>query len=103
MDYAKLWNDLSVLLMILAGPFSGVVAAHQQKAGVWSLVLFGLVGLAIAVGVGMMSSKLAYRVLGSKTLPAGLQVLSYMFIPMLSLLLVVILPTLLAMMIYGRT
>jgi hypothetical protein len=97
------WADFSVLLMILAGPFSGVAAAHQHKAGVLSLILFGCVGLAVGFGIGQASSKLAYRVLGSKTLPAGLQFVSYMLIPMISLLLVILVPALLAMMIYGQT
>jgi hypothetical protein len=97
------WTDLSVLLMIIAGPFSGVTAAHQHKAGVVPLVFFGVAGLGVGVGVGMVSSKFAYRVLRSKTLPVGLQLVSYLCIPMLSLLLVALVPALLAMMIYGRT
>src|ERR1700756_1688068 len=96
------WTDLSVLLMILEGPLRGVDAAHQYTPGVWPLVVFGVLGLACGVGVGMASSKFAYRVLRSKTIPAGLQAVSYLFIPMLALLLVVVVPALLAMIIYGR-
>jgi hypothetical protein len=97
------WTDLCGLLMILAGPFSGVAAAHQHKAGALSLILFGAVGLAVGFGVGKVSSKCAYRILGSKKLPAGLQFASYMLVPTISLLLVIVVPALLAMMIYGQT
>jgi hypothetical protein len=95
--------DLSVLLMMLAGPFSGVVVAHQHKLGTPSLILFGLAGLVIGLGVGMLSSKVAYTILRSKKLPAGLQSIAYLFIPVFSLLLVLLAPALLAMVIYGRT
>ncbi len=96
------WTDFSCLLMILAGPLSGVAAAHQHKAGVLSLILFGVVGLAIGFGVGMIliSSKFAYRILRSKMLPNGLKFAAYMLVPMCSLLLVVLLPAMLAMMIW---
>jgi hypothetical protein len=96
------WNDLSVLLMVLAGPLSGVAAARHYHAGVGSLILLGVVGLVVGFGIGMASSKMAYRVLDSKTMPAGLQSSAYAFVPMLSLLLVMLVPPLLAMMIYGR-
>jgi uncharacterized membrane-anchored protein len=94
------WTDFSVLLMILAGPFSGVAAAHQHKAGVASLILFGVVGLAVGFGVGMISNKFAYRILRSKRLPEGLKFVAYMFTPMCSLLLVILLPAMLAVMIW---
>jgi|ERR1017187_438561 hypothetical protein len=97
------WTDLCGLLMILAGPCSGVAAAQQHKAGALSLILFGAVGLAIGFRVGMLSRKLSYRILGSKTLPAGLQFASYMLVPIVSLLLVILIPFLLAMIIYGQT
>lgn len=97
------WTDLCGLLMILAGPLSGVAAAHQHKAGALSLILFAVVGLFIGLGVGIVSSKLAYRILGSKTLPSSLQFVSYMLVPMGSLLLVVLAPSLLAMVVYGQT
>ena len=97
------WAGFSGLMMILAGPFSGVAAAHQHKVGASSLILFGIVGLVIGFGISMASSKIAYRVLASKTLPAGLQFAAYMFIPMFSLLLVIFVPALLAIMVYGQT
>jgi hypothetical protein len=84
--------------MMFAGPFIGVAAAHQHKAGVLSLILFGVVGLAVGFGVGMMSSKFAYRVLRSKALPHGLKFGAYMLISMCSLFLVILLPAMLAMM-----
>jgi hypothetical protein len=86
--------------MILVGPFSGVAAAHLHKAGVLSLILFGVVGLAIGLGVGMISSKFAYRILRSKMLPNGLKFAAYMFVPMCSLWLAALLPAMLAMMIW---
>jgi hypothetical protein len=97
------WTDLCGLLMMLAGPLSGVAAAHQHKAGIFSLVLFGAFGLAIAFQIGKTSSKLSYRILGSKTLPAGLQFVGYMSVPMISLLLVILIPALIVAMMYGRT
>jgi hypothetical protein len=58
------WTDLCGLLMILAGPCSGVAAAQQHKAGALSLILFGAVGLAIGFRVGMLSRKLSYQIIG---------------------------------------
>ena len=95
------WTDLCGLLMILAGPLSGVAAAHQHKAGPLSLIVFSVVGLAIGFGLGMLSSKLSYRILRSKTLPSGLRFVSYMLVPMASLFLVVLAPALLVMVVYG--
>ena len=97
------WTDLCLLLMVLAGPLSGVAAAYQHKAGAVSLFLFGAVGLAVGFGVGGASSKLSYRILDSKTLPAALQFAGYMLVPMISLLLVILIPALLVAMIYGHT
>lgn len=97
------WTDLSVLMMALAGPFIGAAAAHQHRAGIWSLILFGIVGLAVGVGVGIASSKCSYSVLDSKKVPAGLQFTAYLLIPALSLLLVILVPFLLAMIVFGRT
>jgi|SRR5262245_50818149 len=91
-------TDLARLLMIVLGPLSGfaaahqVAAAHQHKAGIWSLILFGVIGLVIGVGAGEVSSKVAYRVLCSKTLPLGLALAIYILIPLVSLLLVAVAP-----------
>jgi hypothetical protein len=95
------WTDLCGLLMLLAGPVSGFGAAHQHKAGITSLVLFTIIGLIVGVGLGQVSSKLAYSVLRSKTLPGGLQFFVYMFVPMAFLFAVLLVPALLVMMIYG--
>jgi hypothetical protein len=88
--------DLFMLLMVLAGPLSGVGAAHAHKAGILSLVVFGLIGLAIGVSVAVMSSKLAYSILRSKQLPAGVGLLFYSLVPLAGLLVVVFVPILLA-------
>jgi hypothetical protein len=85
-------TDLARLLMIVLGPLSGVAAAHQHKAGLLSLILFGIIGLLIGVGVGEVSSKVAYRVLCANTLPLGLTLAIYMLIPLVSLLLVAVAP-----------
>jgi hypothetical protein len=95
-------TDFSGLLMILAGPLSGVVAAHQHNGGVSSLILFGAIGFAVGLLVAMASSECSYRILGSKRVPAGLQFTSCMLVPMISLLLVILFPSFLATMVYGR-
>jgi hypothetical protein len=95
------WTDLSVLIMLVMGPFSGLCAAHQHKAGITSLVLFTIVGLIVGIGLGQVSRKLAYSVLRSKTFPGGLQFFVYMFVPMAFIFAVLLVPALLAMMIYG--
>jgi hypothetical protein len=97
------WTDLCGLLMILAGPVSAVATALQHKAGAASFMLFGVVGLAVGFQVGKVSSKLSYRILNSKTLPAGLQFAGYMLVPMISLLLVILIPVFLVTMAYGHT
>ena len=96
------WTTLCSLLMTLAGPLSGVVAAHSHKAGAFSLVLFGTFGFAVAYQIGKTSSKLSYRMLDSKALPAVLQFAGYMLLPMVSLLLVILIPALIAEMTYGH-
>ena len=95
------WRDLCGLLMLLAGPMSGFGAAHQHKAGIVSLVLFTVFGLIVGVGLGQVSSKLAYSVLRSKTRPDALRHYVYMFVPMVFLFAVLLVPALLVMMIYG--
>ncbi len=86
------WTDLCCLLMMLAGPVSGVAAAHQHKAGAFSLLLFGVVGVAVAYRTGRTSSKLSYRILSSKKLPDAVGSVCYMLVPMVSLLLVILIP-----------
>jgi hypothetical protein len=97
------WADLSSLLILLAGPFGAVAAAHQQKLGLFWLILFGVVGLAFGLGASMASSKLAYRILFSTRLPTGLQLATYLLVPMIFLLLVLLTPILLVIVIYGPT
>jgi hypothetical protein len=97
------WADLTAALMILAGTFSAVAAARQQKVGIVSVVLFGVVGLAIGLGGGMASSKMAYRILYSTRLPTGLQFASYLLVPMIFLAMVISAPILLVMVIYEWT
>jgi hypothetical protein len=95
------WTDLCRLLMLFAGPASGFGVSHQHKAGIASLVFFTICGLMVGVGLGQVSSKFAYLVLKSKTLPRGLQSFVYMFIPTAFLFAVLLVPTLLVIMIYG--
>lgn len=95
------FNDLCVLLMILAGPVSGFCAAHAYKAGAAALLLFVLIGLSGGIGFGLVSSKLAYSVLDSKKRNVNMQLLLYMLIPFASLLAVIAVPALLAAMVYG--
>lgn len=72
--------DLSALSMIVVGPLSGVGAAHAHNAGTLPLVLLGMAGLAIGIGAAKISSKFAYAILWSKTLPAGVGLLLYSFV-----------------------
>jgi len=97
------WTDLCGLLMLLAGPASGFGAAHQHKAAIVSLILFTIFGLIVGVGLGQVSSKLAYSVLRSRTGPDILRHYAYMFVPPVFLFAVLLVPALLAMMIYGKT
>jgi len=95
------FTDFMGLLMLLAGPLSGFGAAHQRKAGLVSLVLFTIFGLIVGVGLGQISSQLAYSVLRSKTMPKGLQAFAYMLVPATFLFAVLLVPALLALIIYG--
>lgn len=93
--------DLFGLLIILAGPVSGFVAAYAHKAGLASAISFAFAGLAVAIGVGKFSHKYAYAALNSKTMSAGGKCLIYMCVPFLGLLAAVLLPCLLAEVYYG--
>ena len=97
------WTDLCGLLLLAAGPVSGVTAGLQPKAGVLSIILFAAAGLVIAFLIAKTSSKLSYRILDSKKLPGILQFTGYMFLPMVSLLLAILVPVLIVTMIYGKT
>jgi hypothetical protein len=97
------WADLTSLLILLAGPFGAITAARQKEVGVLCLVLFGLVGLAFGLGASMASSKVAYRILTSSALPSGLVFASYLLVPMVVLLLVLLTPILLVIVVYGAT
>src|SRR5207237_9382809 len=94
------WADLSVLVIILAGPFSGVCAAHDEKAGLVAIILFGLIGLFLGIAVGWVSRRLAYSYLCSKTLHPGAALLLYAIVPMFLLLLVIFVPYFLATAVY---
>jgi hypothetical protein len=95
------WADLTCLLILLAGPFGAIAAARQKEVGVLWLILFGLVGLALGLGASMASSKVAHRILTSNTLPSGIVFASYLLVPMVVLLLVLLAPILLVIVIYG--
>ena len=89
--------------MLAAGPLSGVAAAFQHKAGAFSIIMFGAAGFAIAFQIAKTSSKLSYRIMGSKKMPAVFQFVGYMFLPMVSLFLTILIPALFVAMIYGKT
>jgi len=93
--------DFSALLMVVVGPICGISAAHAHKAGIVSLVLFGLAGLAIGFGAAMMSSKFAYAILRSKKFSAGVGLFFYSLVPLAGLLAVGVATVLLADIFYG--
>ena len=93
----------SMLLMALIGPVSAFGAAHAHKAGVPVAVLFALGGLALGISLGMVTNKLAYRVLGSERLHGGLAFFAYNAIPLIGILAVALTPFLVAAIIYGHT
>jgi len=95
--------DFSMLLMVLIGPVSAAGAAHAHKASVLAIVLFGLSGLALGAVLSMVANKCAYRVLHSKRLPTGLSLGAYAAIPFLGILIVVVVPYLVAEIVYGHT
>ena len=90
------WTDLMGLIMILAGPFSGFLAAREHHAGIVALTLFTIAGFILALVVGAVSSKVAYAVLRMRI---GFFV--YMLVPMVFLFAVILLPALLTEMVYG--
>jgi len=93
--------DLILLVTVVVGPLSGIAAAHGCKAGVLAMILFGLGGFLFALGLGLATNKLANKVLRARSLPESIQVLAYMFIPMPTLLVVLLGPLLVAHLIYG--
>jgi hypothetical protein len=84
--------DLSLLLMVLAGPLCGFFAAQAHRAGIPSIILFSLGGLTVGIFLGRTSNRLAYSVLGWKRLSAGLLLLLYTAILLGSLLVVIAVP-----------
>lgn len=95
--------DFSTLLMAFIGPVSGVCAAHAHKAGVPALVVFGVGGLGVGIFLGMAANKCAYRVLDSKRLTTASALFGYMAIPLIGILVVVLVPFLVAEIVYGHT
>ena len=92
--------NFSLLLMVLAGAFSGLGAAHAHKAGVPAAILFAFGGLALGILLGLASSKFA---LDSKRLHAGVGLLVYIAIPLVGLLAVALVPFLVARIVLGHT
>ncbi len=95
------WTSLCGLIMLLAGPFSGFAAARDHKAGTVVLILFTIAGLIIAVGLAMVSNKVAYSVLRAKSFPVRPRIFVYMLVPAVFLFAVLLVPHLLAKLIYG--
>ena len=85
--------------MTVAGALSVGAAAHERGAGLALCIVVGVAGLVIGFGTGIVSSRFAYHVLGSRNFPDGLKLLIYMLIPIVSLMLVILTPFLFAMLI----
>ncbi len=65
----------------LAGALGGVGGARAGKAGLLVVILFALVGVLIAIGVGVRSLGLANQALASKR---PLAPIAYLMVPVLS-------------------
>jgi hypothetical protein len=57
------WADLMRLLIPLAGALGGFAGARGQKFDVFGCFLSGITGLAVGLGGGLISHKLAYSAL----------------------------------------
>ncbi len=95
------WTSLCGLVMLLAGPFSGFAAARDHKAGIAVFILFTVAGLVIAVGIAMASNKIAYSVLRAKSFPVRPRLFVYMLVSAAFLFAVLLVPHLLAKLVYG--
>jgi uncharacterized membrane-anchored protein len=65
------WADLCSLLTVFMSTLTGVVAAHDQKAGWWAVISFAVVGFLLGYAFAFLGSKLAYAALHRSLLPRG--------------------------------
>jgi hypothetical protein len=84
------WADLMSLLIVLAGAMGGLAGAREGNAGVMTTLLSILGGFLIGLVLARISGTLAYAILWSKKLPAGVQAALYMIVPVLFLLLTIV-------------
>jgi hypothetical protein len=84
------WADLSSLLVVLAGAMGGLAGAREGNAGVVLTLVLTLGGFLMGLILARVSHGLAYAILRSKKLIAGVDIALYMSVPMLFLLLTVL-------------
>lgn len=93
-------TELFASLMILSGPIGGFFAAHSEKAGIVSVVLFIIGGVIEGYGVAMLSAKIVDSILMSKRLSAGAGLIFSWLVLVVGLLAAMFAPVWLAVMIY---
>lgn len=88
------WATLSSLLILVAGPLSGIVASSQRPAGaaLWSAIAFPLGGLVLGLALAAASSKVCYIILDAKRMPFAIGLSCYLLMPMILLYLAVAAP-----------
>ena len=79
--------DLGSLMTIFFSTVTGAAAAHAQKAGLFSVILFAIGGFLLGILFAIASSKLAYRALARSSSPNGQHIgysILYFVTPLLS-------------------
>ena len=81
------WADLSSLLIVLVCTMGGVGGTRAGKARTVTAFLFGVGGFLVGLNLAKVSHRLAYSVLQSRKLTAGVVLAVYGVVPLLFLLL----------------
>ncbi|MGP8201933.1 MAG: hypothetical protein ACLQU4_20775 [Limisphaerales bacterium] len=86
-------QDFCCLLMIPVGAISGIVNAHDMKAGTLAIILFGFIGLLLGFGAAFGTAALCKRHVPS---------IVYRLMPIFGIFAAGAAPSLLVLIIYGH-
>ena len=84
MTYAALF----LFITIITGPATGAMVAAAEQASAVRVAVAALLGLVIAVALGVPANRIAWSALVSKEMKEGNATLVYMVMPLVSWLLV---------------